>query len=93
MTENKNETLKKKYKERGFQQLSLAEYYAMKKKAQRKKIQIPVHIKIIIATPFLIVFCFGVFFLPYMLYVIATTPMQSPDTEEPEKTVKTSVNK
>jgi len=84
ITENISEALKKKYKQKGAQQLTLAEYLANKKKAKKRKGQIPTHIKIILATPFLIIFCFGIFFIPYMLYLIATSPLapENPDKNE-----------
>lgn len=51
-------------------QIPLSEYRAQKAKAQRKKKGLPAPVKFILATPLLIIFCFGLFFLPYMMYQI-----------------------
>ena len=76
--------LKEKYQAKGCQTLSLADYEALRAKRSRKKgISIPVHFKFIFSTPLLIVFCFGVLFLPYVVYLIATGPF-SPPKEKPK---------
>ena len=85
--EQKNkELLAQKYRAKGFQKLSLAEYEALKTKRARKKgFSIPLHFKFILSTPLLIIFCFGILFIPYIIYVIATGPYMAPvDKEEKE---------
>jgi len=65
--------LAQKYKSRGVQQLSLSQYEALR--AARKKktgIKIPVPVKFIFATPVLFIFCYGLFFIPFTLFQIAT---------------------
>lgn len=70
---NPDPNLGKKYKTRGFQQLSLKDYEALKKKRSRRyRPKLPPHLKIILGTPFLLVFCFGLFFIPIIIYQIAT---------------------
>ena len=69
-----------KYKEKGIQQLTLKEYEALKNK-KAKKFQIPQQIKMVLLTPVLLLFCAGVFFIPYILYLIATG--EPPQYEEP----------
>jgi len=65
--------LAEKYKSRGIQQLSLAEYESLRS-ARKKKggLKIPTPIKFIFATPVLFVFCYGLFFIPYTMYQVAT---------------------
>jgi len=65
--------LTQKYREKGIQQLSLAEYEALRSSRKRKKrLNIPTPVKFIFATPVLFVFCYGVFFIPYTMYQVAT---------------------
>ncbi len=65
--------LNEKYREKGIQQLSLAEYEALRASRKRKKrLNIPTPVKFIFATPVLFVFCYGVFFIPYTMYQVAT---------------------
>jgi hypothetical protein len=72
-TKNIREGLARKYKERGFQQISLAEYEAIKKrKARSLNYRLPPSLAVVLGTPFLIIFCFGIFFIPYIIYQIAT---------------------
>ena len=50
------------------QQLSIAEYKALQEKETKKfKLKIPTIIKIILAIPFVIIFLFGLFYIPYLL--------------------------
>ncbi len=67
------ELLAGKYRAKGAQTLSLKQYLeleAKKKKALKPKV--PAYLKFILATPFIIVSCFGAVYIPYMLYQIAT---------------------
>ena len=73
------------YKKRGIQQMSWDEYKAKREKEKKKKKRkLPTHIKFIIGTPFILLFCYGVFFIPWVLYLILTSP-EAPEEEE-EKT-------
>ena len=75
------------YKNRGYQQLSWKEYQALQEKKQaRKGLKIPIHLKLILGTPFLILFCYGIFFIPWMLYLIATSPSAPAPADENPKT-------
>lgn len=77
MTDPKNEkelSLSDKYKLKGAQQMTYAEYQAYKAKSNKPKFTIPPVIKFILGTPFIIIFCGGIVFIPYMLYTIATSP-------------------
>lgn len=79
------EIIRKKLEERGVKQFSLAEHEAMKAKQARKgRFKLPTHLKIILRTPFLIIFCCGVIIIPYMLYLIATGKPKEvkPETEQ-----------
>lgn len=80
--------LAEKYKERGFQRVSWMEYKTLQSKSAKKyrllkKWKIPPHLKFILGTPFLIIFCFGLIFLPFMIYLVATGP--SADSKKPTK--------
>lgn len=77
-------TLSDKYKLKGAQQISYAEYEAAKAKQSRtRKFRIPAFVKFIISTPFIVIFCVGIFFIPYILYLIMTSPSAPPIKDEP----------
>lgn len=81
-----DEKLTAVYKDRGFQQMSWEEYKAQQEKNKsKKKFQVPTHVKFILGTPFLLLFCYGIFFIPWMLYLIATAPAQTEDSGEKTK--------
>ncbi len=77
-----------KYKEKGLHKVSLAEYEsARREKIKRKsKFKIPIPVQFILGTPFFIIFCCGIFFLPYILYLIITSPSSSREENDTEKT-------
>ena len=56
----------------GKPQISYKEYLAKKEKDvdKAKKSQLPLPVKIILAIPVLAIFCFGLFFIPFMLFKI-----------------------
>ena len=92
MTEKKDEkelTLSDKYKLKGAQQYTYAEYQAAKAKSNKPRFTISPIVKIILGTPFIIIFCAGILFIPYMLYTIAT----SPSAPEPSDQTKTTDDK
>ncbi len=82
------EALAKKYKDRGIQKMSLAEYEAARKKLamQRKRLKLPPQVTFVLKTPFLILFVLGLRFLPYIVYLIATSPSAD------DKKTKTTIN-
>lgn len=78
--------MKKKPVQKPIPKISLEEYEAIKaKEAKRFKLKLPPSLKWILATPFLIIFCCGLFLIPFILYQIATSPAKSIDKEK-EKT-------
>jgi len=82
------EILQQKYKAKGCQTLSLAEYQALRaKRSHRKKSGLPAPVKFVFSTPLLIIFCFGVLFLPYIIYMIATGPFSPPKDDTKAKDV------
>jgi hypothetical protein len=86
--------LLKKYKERGFQQLSLAEYESLKaRKSKRALFRLPLHMKLILATPFLVIFCLGIYFIPYILYLVTTSPDANPKDYKTEVSVDELIGK
>jgi len=55
-------------------QQSLEEYLLLKKmQEQRKAFKMPAVLKLILATPFILLFCAGLIFIPYMLYLFFTS--------------------
>lgn len=82
--DNKDLTLADKYKLKGAQQITYAEYQALKAKNSRRRFIIPPFVKFILGTPFIIVFCCGLVFIPYILYLIATSPSAPAPKDKPE---------
>ncbi len=69
MAEDNPNDLSKNYKEKGFQQMTLKDYNALKlKKEKKQKKEMPAAVKYILMTPFILIFCFGLFFIPFMIY-------------------------
>ena len=66
------------------EKISLEEYLALQKKNQKPAFKLPASVKIALATPAIIIFCFGLFYLPFMIFSIATS---KPAPEKTEKTV------
>ncbi len=82
-----NLTLADKYKLKGAQQMTYADYKALQAKNKKTaKFKIPIFVKFILGTPFIIVFCCGVLFIPYILYLILTSPSAPPTTDEAKST-------
>ena len=72
---NEKEILAQKYRAKGFQSLSLAEYEAIRSRRNAKKFfKIPPFIQFTLGTPFLIIFLLGLFFIPWIIYLIASGP-------------------
>ena len=58
------------------QSLDYKEYAALKEKESKKKaFQLPLPIKIILLTPLVLIFCLGIFYIPYILFIIITTTL------------------
>ena len=82
--DKKNLTLAEKYKLKGAQQMSYDQYEALKAKNSRKssKFKIPTFAKFILTAPFIIGFAFGIFFIPFIIYLILTSPSAPPIKDE-----------
>lgn len=80
----RNEELAGKYRERGFQQLSLTEYEAIKKSKNQKKRKLPAPVMFVLSTPFVVVFCFGLYFIPMILYQVATSKVSEKEKKQLE---------
>ncbi len=79
--------LEEEYKKRGAQSISYKDYIAQRdKKRNRKKIVIPLHIKFILGTPFLILFGYGIFFIPWIIYVVLTNPEEKTADSKKDET-------
>lgn len=90
-SKNKNElTLTEKYKLKGAQQMTYAEYETLRAKNKNAKPKIPPIVKMILGAPFVLIACVGVLFIPYMLYLIITSPSAPPITDEEETTYDSS---
>lgn len=73
---NDKPELTNKYKLRGFQKISLPEYEARRAKdAKRFKFKIPTAVKLIGRSIFFVLFCFGVVYIPWVLFIVATHPI------------------
>jgi hypothetical protein len=81
--------LQNSYRDKGFQKISYKEYEALRNKKKPAK-KIPAHIQLILGTPFLIICCFGLIFIPYMLFVIATGKDASAHKSSPSAITKSS---
>ncbi|MEW5894618.1 MAG: hypothetical protein AB1650_02500, partial [Candidatus Omnitrophota bacterium] len=58
------------YKKRGYQQQHLTDYLNFKRQeAKRKNKKIPVYLKVLSNTPFILLFCVGIVFIPYMIFL------------------------
>ena len=80
-----------KYEAKGAQQVSLQEYLSRQEKAKKSQFKIPPAVKYILAAPFLIIFCFGLFFIPYMIFKAITST--SADTQVTAKSASHSSHK
>lgn len=65
------------------QKISLTEYEALKaKEANKPKVALPKTVRYILLTPVVLLFCFGLFFIPYMLLMVATSPSAKTQTSD-----------
>ena len=62
-----------KYEAKGAQQVSLQDYLAKQEKTKKSQFKIPTAVKYILAAPVLIIFCFGLFLIPYMIFQAFTS--------------------
>lgn len=76
-----------RYQRKGSPQISLNKFEALKsRKAKRRRFKIHPHIKVILFPPLMFLLCFSLFFVPYIVYKIATgTP--APKKEEVKKSI------
>lgn len=57
--------------------ISYKDYLAQKEKERKKKpLEIPLPVKIILISPFLMIACFGLYYIPFMVFQVATSPSQ-----------------
>ncbi|MFP4473769.1 MAG: hypothetical protein ACLFPX_07910 [Candidatus Omnitrophota bacterium] len=62
-------------KNQGYQQQSYKDYMALKRqKENQKKRSMPPLVKYILLTPIILIFCAGIFFIPYMIFSVLTAP-------------------
>ncbi len=66
------------------EKIELKDYLEAKAKEAKKKknSQMPLPVKIFLLSPFLIIFCFGIFYIPFMIYQIATGKAAVEQTEK-----------
>ncbi|HSV43671.1 MAG TPA: hypothetical protein VLJ10_03865 [Candidatus Bathyarchaeia archaeon] len=77
------------YKERGFQKLSFNEYLLVKKQQSRAKLfRLPPAIQFILTTPFIILFCAGIIFIPYITYQFISAISSQSHAETEKKPVE-----
>lgn len=69
--------------------ISYKDYLAKQEKERKKKpLEIPLPVKIILLTPFLIIACFGLFYIPFMAFQVATSPSQGEKTTHEASVLK-----
>ncbi|MDP2653666.1 MAG: hypothetical protein Q8Q08_06505 [Candidatus Omnitrophota bacterium] len=91
MVYEKKVDLTDKYKAKGAQKVDYKEYLAMQRKqAQQPKFRLPVYAKILLVTPFLIIFCFGVFYIPFLIFKAASSSSKSQTTGKSGTTISGS---
>jgi hypothetical protein len=73
MSQPVQNNFKERYEDKGAQQIGLQEYLAKQAKAKKSKLKIPKAVKYILATPLIIVSLFGIFFIPYMIFMAVTS--------------------
>lgn len=85
-----DQELVNKYKGRGFQKLSLEEYTArLSKKSRQRRIKTPVAVKFMGWSFAIPIICFGVIFIPWVLFIVATHPIGWSSTKgNPQKSGK-----
>ena len=85
--------LTKKYSQRGIQKMSLSEYDALRRKKalRQQERKLPRPIKLLLSVPVFIIFAAGLLFLPYLLYLVATSP--SSDSKKTKEDVHQSIEK
>ncbi len=87
MSPEERQHVEQEYKKRGAQSISYKDYIAQReKKRNRKKLSIPLHVKFILGTPFLILFGYGIFFIPWIIYVVLTSPEGKSSESKKDKT-------
>lgn len=61
--------------------ISYKDYLAQQEKERKKKpLEIPLPVKIILVSPFLMIACFGLYYIPFMVFQVATSPSQEEKT-------------
>ena len=80
--------LKTKYEAKGAQQISLQEYRAIQEKKAKAKFALPAYVKFILAAPLFILFAFGLFFIPYIIFKAFTS--NSPADSDKAKVTSSS---
>ncbi|MFA5260556.1 MAG: hypothetical protein WC450_04945 [Candidatus Omnitrophota bacterium] len=86
MSSEERRHVEEEYKKRGAQSISYKDYIAQRdKKKTRKKLSIPLHVKFILGTPFLILFGYGIFFIPWIIYVVLTAPEEKSTDSKKDK--------
>jgi hypothetical protein len=71
------------YKNKGFQKMSLSDYEMRHaKKSKRRPTSIPAPLKFVGKTLFFLIFCFGIIFIPWILWVIGTHPIEKPPVDK-----------
>ena len=67
MTQPSKVDFKNKYQAKGAQQVSLQEYLTSQEKT-KSKLRMPSYLKFILAAPAVLLCCFGIIFIPYMIF-------------------------
>ena len=78
-----------KYQAKGAQQVNYKEYLARQEKAKKSRLKVPSFVKYIVMVPLLLIGCFGLFYIPFLIFNAIT----SPSIDSHQITQKSSISK
>ena len=81
--------LKMKYQSKGAQKTTYKDYLTQQEKSSKKQFKMPPFVKYILMIPFILIFCFGLIFIPYLIFKALTSPSADSKTHA-ELSKKTS---
>ncbi len=78
-----------KNKKKLLEKINYKKYLAQKEiDSKKKRIELPGPVKIILTIPFLLIFCFGLFYLPFITFQIITSKSKDLPADSEAATAK-----